>query len=131
MSVDRNRVKALVRAELERRLHSVHPPSVGLAPALLEIGSSCDDPDTLRLVLAALGTVGDGSTNVRKFLSDMTLDSRPNARFGAFEALAFLTVLNPQDVELRRCMVARSLTLLEDADSEVRRRTASAFAATR
>ena len=48
MSVDRNRVKALVRAELERRLHPVHPPSVGLAPALLEIfqASECsEDPD--------------------------------------------------------------------------------------
>ncbi len=48
MSVDRNRVKALVRAELERRLHSVHPPSVGLAPALLEIyqDTECsEDPD--------------------------------------------------------------------------------------
>jgi len=48
MSVDRNRVKALVRAELERRLHPVRPPSVGLTPALLEIyqGSECsEDPD--------------------------------------------------------------------------------------
>jgi len=48
MSVERNRVKALVRAELERRLHPVPPPSVRLAPALLEIyqGTECsEDPD--------------------------------------------------------------------------------------
>ncbi len=44
MSVDRNRVKALVRAELERRLHPVHGPSVASA-AFLEIyqGSECSD----------------------------------------------------------------------------------------
>lgn len=45
MSVDRNRVKALVRAELERQL----PQSVGPAPALLEIyqGPECsEDPDS-------------------------------------------------------------------------------------
>ena len=48
MSVDRNRVRELVRAELERRLHSKHPPSIDPAPALLEIyqGTECsEDPD--------------------------------------------------------------------------------------
>ncbi|GMR24480.1 MAG: hypothetical protein BMS9Abin37_3030 [Acidobacteriota bacterium] len=45
MSVDRNRVRALVRAELERRLHSKRPPSLGPTPALLEIyqGSECSE----------------------------------------------------------------------------------------
>jgi len=49
MRVDRNRVKALVRAELERRLRSARPRAVGPAPALLEIyqGSECsEDPDS-------------------------------------------------------------------------------------
>ena len=49
MSVDRNRVRTLVRAELERRLHSQRPPSTGSVPALLEIyqGSECsEDPDS-------------------------------------------------------------------------------------
>ena len=50
MSVDRNRVRALVRAELERRLYSARPPSAGDAPALVEIyqDTECsDDPDFL------------------------------------------------------------------------------------
>jgi len=49
MSVDRNRVRALVRAELERQLQSQHPPSIGPAPALLEIyegTDSSEDPDS-------------------------------------------------------------------------------------
>ncbi len=48
MSVDRNRVRALVGAELERRLHSTRSPSFGAAPALLEIyqDTECsEDPD--------------------------------------------------------------------------------------
>ena len=47
-SIDRNRVRALVRAELERRLHSSRSPSVGAGPALLEIyqDTECsEDPD--------------------------------------------------------------------------------------
>jgi hypothetical protein len=48
MSVDRNRVRVLVRAELERRLHSEQAPSIAPAPALLEIVQSTkcsEDPD--------------------------------------------------------------------------------------
>ena len=47
-SIDRNRVRALVRAELERRLHSTRSPSIGAAPALFEIyqDTECsEDPD--------------------------------------------------------------------------------------
>ena len=47
-SIDQNRVRALVRAELERRLHWTRSPSIGAAPALFEIyqDTECsEDPD--------------------------------------------------------------------------------------
>lgn len=48
MSVDRNRVRALVRAELEKRMARPGPPSTVRTAALVEIYRSpeCDDdPD--------------------------------------------------------------------------------------
>ena len=48
MSVDRNRVRALVRAELEKRLHPSSGPPTRTVAALLEIyqGTECtEDPD--------------------------------------------------------------------------------------
>jgi hypothetical protein len=48
MSVDRNRVRALVRAELEKRLARAPAPTPGRVAALLEIyqGTECsEDPD--------------------------------------------------------------------------------------
>jgi len=48
MNVDRDRVRALVRAELEKRLHRASPAPTRAVAALLEIyrGTECnEDPD--------------------------------------------------------------------------------------